>query len=185
MYSLNNFVVDIKDVPHDWIFEHYLELPEPLTGQRVRINSVFNSADKTPSMYIYFHPEGNVYRFKCFSTGIGGSAIDLMMHLWKENYGYTINTIISDYNKYLKSGKSSIKKVFNNIHWIISDYTIREWNTNDAKFWLQFNIGSELLNKYNVKPIASYTMCKKINDNFTDEMFTVVKENTYGYFNNV
>ena len=107
-----------------------------------------------------------------------------MRYLWKEDYGYTVNTIIADYNAYLKSGKPAVKKVFNNVQWIVSDYTIREWNTNDAKFWLQFNIGSNLLDKYNVKPIAGYTMCKKINDTFTDEMFTVVKENNYGYFNN-
>ena len=184
MFSLNNFVCDIKDVPSNWIFEHYLELPETLTGQRVRINSVFNPADKTPSMYIYYYAEANIYKFKCFSTGNGGNAVDLMRYLWKEDYGYTVNTIIADYNAYLKSGKPAVKKVFNNVQWIVSDYTIREWNTNDAKFWLQFNIGSNLLDKYNVKPIAGYTMCKKINDTFTDEMFTVVKENNYGYFNN-
>jgi len=184
MFSLNNFVCDIKDVPSDWIFEHYLELPEALTGQRVRINSVFNPHDKTPSMYIYYYTEGKTYRFKCFSTGHGGTAVDLMKYLWKEDYGYTVNTIISDYNKYLKSGKPVIKKDFNNVYWIVSSYTTREWNANDAKFWLQFNIGSDLLNKYNVVPIANYTMCKKINDDFTDEMFTVAKENTYGYFNN-
>ena len=183
MFSLNNFVCDIKDVPSDWIFEYYLKLPEPLKGQRVRINSVFNPHDKTPSMYIYYYAESNQYKFKCFSTGKGGSPIDLMMHLWKADYGYTINTIISDYNKYMKSGKSCVKKDFNNVHWVVSDYKRREWNTYDAKFWLQFNIGSDLLKKYNVVPIASYTMCKKINNSFTDEMFTVAKENTYGYFN--
>ena len=184
MFSLNNFVCDIKDVPSDWIFEYYLQLPEPLRGQRVRINSIFNPHDKTPSMYIYYYTEGNAYKFKCFSTGNGGSAVDLMRYVWKEDYGYTVNTILRDYNNYIKSGKSCVKKDFNNVHWIVSDYTTREWNTNDAKFWLQFNIGSELLNRYNVIPVAGYTMCKKINDNFTDEMFTVVRENNYGYFNN-
>jgi hypothetical protein len=111
MFSLNNFVCDIKDVPSDWIFEHYLELPEPLKGQRVRINSVFNPADKTPSMYIYYYAEGSAYRFKCFSTGNGGSAVDLMRYLWKADFGYTINTIIRDYNNYMKSGKPSVKKI--------------------------------------------------------------------------
>jgi len=184
MFSLNNFICDIKDVPSDWIFEYYLELPDPLRGQRVRINSIFNPADKTPSMYIYYYQEGNQYRYKCFSTGNGGTAVDLMKYIWKSDYGYTVNTILRDYNNFLKTGKPSIKKDFNNVHWIVSDYTIREWNTNDSKFWLQFNIGSKLLDKYNVVPIASYTMCKKINDDFTDEMFTIAKENTYGYFNN-
>lgn len=183
MFTLNNFINDIKDVPSDWIFEYYLELPEPLKGQRVRINSVFNPADKTPSMYIYYYPEGNCYKFKCFSTGNGGNAVDLMKYLWKADYGYTINTIIEDYNKFLKLGSTVVKKDFSNTQWIISSYSTRTWNNNDAKFWKQFNIGSDLLNRYNVAPVASYTMCKKINDSFTDEMFTVTKEHVYGYFN--
>lgn len=184
MFSLNNFVCDIKDVPSDWIFEHYLDLHEPLKGQSVRINSIFNPHDKTPSMYLYYYSAANQYRFKCFSTGNGGTAVDLMMHIWKSDYACTIRTIMKDYSVYMGSGKPSVKKDFNNVHWIVSDYTLRDWNTNDAKFWLQFNIGSDLLDKYNVQPVASYTMCKKVNDTFTDEMFTVAKENTYGYFNN-
>jgi hypothetical protein len=183
MFSLKNFTCDVKDVPSDWIFETYLELPESLKGQRVRLNSVFNPLDKTPSMYLYFHPESNTYKFKCFSTGRSGSAVDLMMYIWKKDFGNTASTLIDDYAKYLREGKCINKKDFSNVKWVISDYTTREWNSNDAKFWLQFNIGSDLLNKYRVVPIASYTMCKKINDDFTDEMFTVAKENTYGYFN--
>lgn len=184
MFSLKNFICNVKDVPSDWIFENYLQLPESLNGQRVRLNSIFNPLDRDPSMYIYFNVESNCYKFKCFSTGKGGSAIELMMHMWKTNYASTINTIMKDYSNYLNGGKVVSKKDFQTPQWIVSDYITREWNTNDAKYWLQYNIGSDLLNKYNVIPIASYTMCKKIDDNLTDELFTVVKENVYGYFNN-
>ena len=183
MFSLKNFICDIKDVPSDWIFENYLQLPDPLRGQRVRISSIFNPHDRDPSMYIYYYPEGNTYKFKCFSTGKGGSAVELMMHMWKTDYASTINTIMKDYSDYLNGGKAVTKKDFQTPQWIVSDYITREWNTNDAKYWLQYNIGSNLLNKYNVVPIASYTMCKKIDDNLTDDLFTVAKENVYGYFN--
>ena len=91
---------------------------------------------------------------------------------------------MKDYSDYLNGGKAVTKKDFQTPQWIVSDYITREWNTNDAKYWLQYNIGSNLLNKYNVVPIASYTMCKKIDDNLTDDLFTVAKENVYGYFNN-
>jgi hypothetical protein len=187
MFSLNKFTCDIKDVPSDWIFETYLELPESLKGQSVRLNSVFNPLDKTPSMYLYFYSANSTYKFKCFSTGKSGSAVDLMMHIWKKDFGRTAAKIIEDYNKFLKEGKTAVKKDFNNVHWTVSDYITREWNGNDAKFWLQFNISSALLNKYRVVPIASFTMCKKMNETFTDEIFTIAKENTYGYFdsNNV
>jgi hypothetical protein len=183
MFSLKNFICDVKDVPSDWIFENYLQLPESLNGQRVRLNSIFNPHDRDPSMYIYFNIDSNCYKFKCFSTGKGGTAIELMMHMWKTDYASTVNTIMKDYSNYLNGGKTVIKKDFQTSHWIISDYATREWNTNDAKYWLQYNIGSDLLNKYNVVPIASYTMCKKIDDNLTDELFSVAKGNVYGYFN--
>ncbi len=118
MFSLKNFVCDIKEVPSDWIFENYLQLPEPLRGQRVRINSLFNPNEKTPSMYIYYYEEGNQYRYKCFSTGKGGSAIELMMHIWKKDYAYTINTIMKDYSDYLNGGKTISKKDFQISQWI-------------------------------------------------------------------
>ena len=70
MFSLNKFTCDIKDVPSDWIFETYLELPESLKGQSVRLNSVFNPLDKTPSMYLYFYGANNTYKVKCFSKGM-------------------------------------------------------------------------------------------------------------------
>lgn len=183
MFSLNNFICDIKDVPSDWIFETYLQLPESLNGQRVRLSSIFNPLDRDPSMYIYFHAESNSYRFKCFSTGKGGTAIELMMHIWKADYSVAVKTIMKDYSIFLNAGKHTGKKDFNTSYWIVSDYITREWNSNDAKYWLQFNIGSELLNKYNVVPIATYTMCKKVNDDLTDDLFTMSKENMYGYFN--
>ena len=183
MFSLNNFICDVNDVPTEWIFETYLNLPENLTGQRVRINSVFNPFDKDPSMYIYFNTEANCYKFKCFSTGKGGGAVELMMLIWNKDYATTVKTIIKDYTNYLNSGKSFTKKPLSTNQWIVSDYKTRNWNESDAKYWLQFNIGSELLNTYNVKPIYTYTMCNKVNENLTDELFTVTKNNVYGYFN--
>jgi len=184
MFNLKNFICDIKDVPNDWIFENYLELSESLNGQRVRIKSVFNILDKDPSMYLYFNTELNTYKFKCFSTGKGGTAVELMMYIWNTDYKSTISTIMSDYTNYLSDGKIHNKKDFHTPQWIVSHYVTRQWNSNDAKYWLQYNIGSDLLNKYNVVPIESYTMCKKIDNKFTDEIFTVKKQNVYGYFNN-
>ena len=85
-------------------------------------------------MYIYYYPEGNAYKFKCFSTGKGGSAVELMMHMWKTDYASTINTIMKDYSNYLNGGKAVTKKDFQTPQWIVSDYITREWNANDAKF---------------------------------------------------
>jgi hypothetical protein len=134
-------------------------------------------------MYLYFNQDSNTYKYKCFSTGNSGNAVNLMMYIWKKDFVTTARTIIKDYNKFLNEGKVIVRQDFNNTQWIISDYSTRLWNSNDAKFWLQFNIGSDLLDRYNVSPIISYTMCKKVNDTLTDELFTVTKEHLYGYFN--
>ena len=53
MFKTKNLVHDIKDVPATWIFEHFCKLKEKLTGQDVKMKSVFNIREKTPSMCIY------------------------------------------------------------------------------------------------------------------------------------
>ena len=56
MFTLSSFIKSIDDVPSDWIFENYLELPEKLTGQRIKMKSLYNLKDTDPSMYIYYAP---------------------------------------------------------------------------------------------------------------------------------
>ena len=53
MVSTINFITSILDVPREWIFEHYLNLTCRLSGQTVKLKSVFNLSEKTESMYIY------------------------------------------------------------------------------------------------------------------------------------
>ena len=181
MFSLNNYISSLEDVPSDWILEHYLQLPEKLTGQNVRMQSLFNPDDRDPSMYLYYVKATNTYKYKCFSTGKSGSAADLMTKLWAIDYGSTVCKIMQDYRVYLKTGVKPAKKEFVESKWIVSDYFIRSWTKDDADYWLQFNIGSKLLEQYNVIPIRSYTMTKQIGDVTTNEEFTVQKKNIYMY----
>jgi len=39
MISTKNLVSDESKVPSAWVFQYYLDLPESLTGQNVRIHS--------------------------------------------------------------------------------------------------------------------------------------------------
>ena len=52
MISTKNLIARLEDVPKEWVFEFYLKLSEKLTGQSVKIKSIFNSREKTPSMHI-------------------------------------------------------------------------------------------------------------------------------------
>lgn len=181
MFSLNNFVASIDDIPSDWIFENYLSLPEKLSGQNVRMKSLFNPDDRDPSMYLYYVKGVGSYRYKCFSTGKSGNAVDLMAKLWGTDYKSALYKVKDDYQSFLKTGKKSEKKEFVETKWVVSDYFIRSWTKDDAEFWLQFNIGSKLLEEYNVIPIRSYTMTKQVGNVNTEEEFNVQKKYTYLY----
>ena len=183
MFTLNNFIEDVNTIPSDWIFENYLNIPEKLMGQRIRMKSLFNVKDNDPSMYIYYCSKDGVYKYKCFSTGKSGKAINLMMHIWNLDFKTAANKLIEDYKLYLKSGKTLEKKEFIDTKWIISNFETRNWTQADADYWLQFNIGSQMLSRYNVKPLRTYTMTKSVNAESTQDEFVVSNGTIYAYMN--
>lgn len=190
MFSVKNFITDIAQVPAKWVFEKYLNLSEPLQGQKVTINSIFNNEDKTPSMVLYFSEEHGEYRFKDFSSGNFGEALNVVAHLYNLSYAESCDKIKADYITYLKEGNVHIEptKITNALSkakttWSVENVNYRVYNTRDVEFWSPFNIGKTLLDFYNVKPIATYTMKE------TDFSGKVVKEfevkalHLYGYHN--
>ena len=98
MISTKNLIYDLADVPREWVFEHYLNLTEKLTGQDLKIKSVFNLREKTPSMCIYMDTK-NIYKFKDFSSGNGGDALSLVQNLFNlPTRGHASFKVIEDYN---------------------------------------------------------------------------------------
>ncbi len=180
MFSLNNFVVDVTHIPSTWIFEYYLDLPVQLHGQNYKMKSLFNMKDKDPSMYLYYDVKNKKYKYKCFSTGNQGSAENLMSYLWNLDFGKTCKKIIEDYMAYDSSKAKDV--IINYVKWTITNYEVRTWTVGDSKYWLQYNIGSDLLEKYNVKPLKNYTLCKVVDDVITTECFVSEHAYIYGYF---
>ena len=82
MLRTKNLICHYSEVPNTWVFEHYLPLPERLHGQDVKIKSVFNPNDKTPSLFVYYSQTTTKYKFKDFSTGKQGDAITLVKELF-------------------------------------------------------------------------------------------------------
>jgi len=171
----------VHAVPAHWIFETYLGI-ETLNGQRIRIRSMFNPADKTPSMFIYYNRDAEAYRYKCFSTGKGGSAIDLMMHMWSMSFAQAAERIMTDYSNYLKTGRRCDTKIIQHTNWKVADFTVRGWTKADALFWSPYNISSTLLERYNVRPLERYVMSKTMEDGIQVQEFVVTSPNIYGYF---
>ena len=162
MISTKNLIYDLADVPREWIFEHYLNLTEKLTGQDLKIKSVFNLREKTPSMCIYMDTK-NIYKFKDFSSGNGGDALSLVQNLFNlPTRGHASFKVIEDYNQYvLSNGINPINSYKQQSRYKVTDFEIRHWNTLDQKYWMGYKIGSKLLEKYNVSPLEYYIMAKE------------------------
>lgn len=179
MISTKNIIAGIDDVPGEWIFEHYLGLAEKLTGQDVKLHSVFKT-EKTPSMFVYFKQENNEYKFKDFSTGKQGNKVNLVSELFNLSYGQAVNKICSDYEKYLKDNDyTSVNEYKIQNKYRVIDFEIRHWTNVDAKYWGKFKITSGILEKYNVTGLSYFTMAKEGDPDST----IVFKGNyIYGYF---
>lgn len=183
MISTKHLIPEISGVPHEWIFEKYCRLSEKLVGQDIKFKSLFNPTEKTPSMFIYYSKNSNKYLYKDFSTSKGGDAVDLVRNL----YGIctrreTINKIIEDYNEFVlhNNGGYDIAEFKKHSKYQVSCFEIRAWNTLDVKYWMQYKISSDLLNKYNIKPIEYYEMTKE--DDLTNKKLKIQGHFIYGYF---
>jgi hypothetical protein len=182
MISTKNLISDLSDIPTGWPFEHYLGLSEILDGQDVKIRSIVNIKERTPSMCIYFNIITGRYCFKDFSSGNGGDSVELVKILFNLTRGQSAMKIIEDYNQYVLNNDSNpIKEYKVYSRYKVTDYEIRHWTTIDQKYWIKFNIGSRLLEKYNVAPLQYYVMTKEDNDG-KESSITIKGLSLYGYF---
>lgn len=182
MISTKNLIAGLEDVPKEWVFEYYLKLSEKLTGQSVKIKSIFNSREKTPSMYIYMD-NNNTYKFKDFSSGSGGDALNLVQTIFNlPSRARASFKIIDDYHEYIKTHEPApLIELKAHSKFKVSDYEIRHWNNLDQNYWISFKIGSKMLEHYNVAPLGFYTMTKEDNLGIETNM-TINSNYIYGYF---
>lgn len=180
MISTKSLISDITEVPREWIFEYYLNLTEKLCGQNIKINSIFNSRDKTPSMFIYVDNRG-FYKYKDFSTGRGGDAINLVEEINNITRSQATYKIIQDYSSYIHTNDYVVQTYVPQPKFEVNDYEIRHWNNLDKDFWLSFHIGSDLLKKYNVHPLSFYNFVKTEHDG-TESVINIKNYFIYGYF---
>ena len=183
MISTKNLISDLGDIPTGWAFQYYLGLSEQLNGKDVKIKSIINTRERTPSMCIYFDAVKERYKFKDFSSGIGGDSIELVKVVGSlRTRGEAAMKIIQDYNEYvLNNSHNPIQEYKAHSKYKVTDYEIRHWTTIDQKYWTKFNIGSRLLEKYNVAPLEFYKMSKE-DANGKLSSITIKGFSIYGYF---
>ena len=184
MISTKNVIDDLKCLPREWVFEYYLNLKERLSGQNVKIPSVFNIKDKVPSMVIYYNAGSRYYKFKDFSSGKQGDNIELVQELFNLTRQQAVVKIMNDYQEYVTLN-GTVKLPEFKIHdkFKVSDFEMRTWNTLDEKYWLGYKIGSRILEKYNVVPLKFFTMEREETDGVVTS-FTFSNPYMYGYFRN-
>lgn len=185
MINTKKLVSNVSSVPSYWAFQYYLNLNEKLTGQDIKIKSIFNPSEKTPSMCLYVDnaynidgTQANQYVYKDFSTGKFGNKIHLVKHLFNLNFSDAVEKLINDYNNYVKNESFEQVNFVKQLRWKIDFVKERQWNNSDANYWLQFNIGSSMLDKFNVKPLEYYILLQEE----SHETFKVSGPNMYGYF---
>lgn len=181
MISTKNLVANESSVPSYWVFQYYLKLNEHLSGQDIKIKSIWNPSERTASLCIYVDKMKNCYMYKDFSTGKGGNKINLIQDIFDLDYANAVEKMINDYNKFVAQN-GSVKIEFKpQPKWEVELVKTRSWNQDDASYWLQYRIGSSMLSKYNVRPIDYYNLVKS--DNGTIEKKTIRGKNMYGYYN--
>jgi len=180
MFNTKNLVLEETEVPSYWVFQYYLNLSELLTGQDIKIKSIFNSTEKTPSFCIYVDKSISQYKFKDFSTGKSGSKIDLVKHMFDLDYKDAVRKIIEDYNLHVKTSDFEHVSFKTHSKWKIDFVNTRQWNENDGKYWLSFRIGLNLLTEYNIKPIEYYNLIKEEDGEI--KKLKIESNFIYGYF---
>lgn len=176
MIRTTRILEGLDDVPPEWVFEYYLGLEDKLVGQNVKINSIFNPGDITPSMCIYYNKDLGIYKFKDFSTGIGGNYWDLVKYLFpKDNNSELKHRLCKDF----KTGKfkTSVKI---STSFRVKEFTLRKWTEQDAKFWLKFGISSSTLDHFLVRPLKEVITEFTVGDNI--KLSYLSGNYTYGYF---
>ena len=184
MISTKNLITDLNQIPREWVFEYYLNLKEKLSGQDVKILSIFNARDKVPSMFIYYDTISKSYKYKDFSSGNQGDSIELVKALFNmPTRGHATYKILNDYQIYIKNNTVAVVDIFYHDKYKVVDYEMRHWTNFDQTYWMAYKIGSKMLDRYNVIPLSFFTMSKLGLDG-VEISYTFKKSYVYGYFRN-
>ena len=186
MIRTKSLISDLKEIPQEWAFEYYLNLKEKLTGQNVRLTSIFNPAEKNPSMYVYYDAKSGRYKFKDFSVrDKSGDAIALVMLMFNiDSRGEGAHKIIEDYNQWVLTNTEdySIREFKVRARYKVTEFRTRAWNTLDKNYWTKYGITSKILDFYNVVALEHYKMSKEEDGEMKE--LVINGQFIYGYFRN-
>jgi DNA primase len=176
MLQTKNIITDIKQIPSSWVFETFCNLDQKLTGQTVKIKSIFTH-ENTPSMFISLK-EG-VYMFKDFSSGYAGDCISLIEKLYSCSFFEASVILKNKYQEYLDNNSNiEVENYVKEEKFKVIDYEIRQWNISDGDYWQKFNVSSKYLESHNIYPLTHFTISNNT------KTYTYKNISIYGFFTN-
>lgn len=180
MISTLNIIRSVFDVPETFIFERYLNLQEQLIGQEVTLCSIFNQETR-PSFTLFFDHKAKRYYFKCFSSGKGGSAVDLLREMFPDKPKAKLYAeVIEEYQNFLKGNPEHQTEFKQFYKFKVSSYALRRWNSSDKKYWTAYHIGSKDLEYFNIAPLESFCMSKPEGEG--TKTITIRRDLIYAFF---
>lgn len=181
MLRTKSLTVDLSEIPREWVFEYYLNLPMKLTGQEVKIKSAFNPLDKNPSLSIYVDRKTGNYKYKDFSADKGGDSLQLVQDLFRITRNSATRKVIEDYNQWLLDGnEGSLRDYKVRAKYKLKSFEKRSWSTKDKYYWTKYKMGSKLLEKYHVYPLDHYVL-ERSDEEGTDQL-NIRGLMIYGFF---
>ncbi len=148
----------LSEVDAQRLFNHYLQ-PFHNKGhlkEGANISNPFQSEkQKTPSFNYYQSPNGQ-WLYKDFATGDSGDIFSLVMKLNNCDFKQCLEIINSDFNLGLENSLKSF---------IINKKT--SFNESETSYWANYGINEDILSKYGIKTLDSYTTTNHEGKEFT------------------
>lgn len=156
------------------ILENYLRPyhNHPKLHQGVNISNPFLSEkQKTPSFNIYGDPNsGHEWKFKDFATDDSGSCFDLVMKLFNLDFAGAKAKICQDFNLLpLDHAPKSMPALTAPQETKPASFSLKSRPFTDAEvqFWLAYGITPEILERFHVKALSSFSATNKEGKNYT------------------
>lgn len=178
MFSFSTY----QDVPVGWIYFYYLGVTKPLDGRNIKLRSFLNN-DSNPSLWLYVHK--GMYRWKDFSSGQSGEAINVVMHMFKLSFKEAKDKVVYDYKVYtMKNGPYKPIEIDLSVEAYSFDaqYEVAIWAMPDREFWTnRFGISLHRVDSAFIRPLAWYQL-EKIQGDQKTTYRKIAGPHIYGYF---
>lgn len=136
-------------------------------GQNIS-NPFLGQKQDTPSFNIYCKLPEHEWMYKDFATEDKGSCIDLVMKLFNLPFKEALHKIVEDFNLTNSRPSPSKKGLATPQSNHKPSYSVKEkqYSQEELSFWAKYQIGHEVLLRYNVVSIDEYTGISKSNKEY-------------------